>query len=165
MLETNFRYYEPRTGHGSSLSPGTHAALAARIGDLSTAERYFSQTVAIDLDDRMGNAAGGIHMAAQGSLWQASVFGYGGVEWRDDALSIAPRLPPGSWQRMEIPLQWRGRRLHVSCDARTSETSVDLLGGASLTTRSPDGTNLTLLAGSQLRRPTESQWELREERT
>src|SRR5205823_622224 len=27
----NFRYYEPRTGHGSSLSPSIHALVAARI--------------------------------------------------------------------------------------------------------------------------------------
>src|SRR5262249_53951915 len=28
----NFLYYEPRTSHGSSLSPGTHALVAARLG-------------------------------------------------------------------------------------------------------------------------------------
>ena len=29
---TNFRYYEPRCGHGSSLSRAMHALVAARLG-------------------------------------------------------------------------------------------------------------------------------------
>ena len=32
-LEPNLRYYEPRTAHGSSLSPAIHAALFARARD------------------------------------------------------------------------------------------------------------------------------------
>ena len=30
---TNFRYYEPRCAHGSSLSAAMHAMVAARLGD------------------------------------------------------------------------------------------------------------------------------------
>src|SRR5262249_45291864 len=33
MAETNFRHYEPRCAHGSSLSAGMHALVAARLGD------------------------------------------------------------------------------------------------------------------------------------
>ena len=35
----NLRYYEPITSHGSSLSPGIHAALAARLGDIGLPPR------------------------------------------------------------------------------------------------------------------------------
>ncbi len=31
-LAANLAFYEPRTAHGSSLSPGVHAALFARAG-------------------------------------------------------------------------------------------------------------------------------------
>jgi hypothetical protein len=31
--DANFRHYEPRTAHGSSLSPALHALIAARLGD------------------------------------------------------------------------------------------------------------------------------------
>src|SRR5262249_61693096 len=34
----NFRYYEPLTGHGSSLSPYIHALLSAHIGDKNMAQ-------------------------------------------------------------------------------------------------------------------------------
>ena len=33
-LEPNLDFYEPRTAHGSTLSPGVHAALLARAGRL-----------------------------------------------------------------------------------------------------------------------------------
>src|SRR5262249_61654959 len=57
----NFRYYEPRTGHGSSLSPSIHALLAARLGDTTLAQHYLKQAAEIDLRNNMGNAAGGVH--------------------------------------------------------------------------------------------------------
>src|SRR5262249_17789079 len=59
----NFRYYEPRTGHGSSLSPAIHALLAARLGDDERAEWYFRQAARIDLANGMGNSSGGVHLA------------------------------------------------------------------------------------------------------
>jgi trehalose/maltose hydrolase-like predicted phosphorylase len=73
--DANFRYYEPRTAHGSSLSPALHALVAARLGDGNLAQAYFRQAAEIDLANNMGNAAGGIHMGALGGLWQAAVFG------------------------------------------------------------------------------------------
>ena len=41
VRKANFEYYEPRCGHGSSLSPAIHALVAARLGDTALAERYF----------------------------------------------------------------------------------------------------------------------------
>jgi len=40
MAEANFRHYEPRCAHGSSLSAGMHARVAARRGDSEMALRY-----------------------------------------------------------------------------------------------------------------------------
>ena len=36
-LGPNLRFYEPRTAHGSSLSPATHASLLARVGECDKA--------------------------------------------------------------------------------------------------------------------------------
>jgi kojibiose phosphorylase len=115
VREANFRYYEPRTGHGSSLSPSMHALLAARLGDMEIASRYLQQAAEIDLGNNMGNAAGGVHAAAIGGLWQAMVFGFAGLEACTDALSLNPRLLP-QWKRVTFPLQWRGRKLRVSLE-------------------------------------------------
>ncbi|HUI84863.1 MAG TPA: glycosyl hydrolase family 65 protein [Candidatus Binatia bacterium] len=111
----NFRYYEPQTGHGSSLSPSIHALLAARIGDRHLAEAYLKQAAEIDLGNNMGNAAGGVHAAALGGLWQALVFGFAGFRPRSEGVSFAPALLP-HWRRLSFPLQWRGRRLQISME-------------------------------------------------
>jgi len=54
VRKANFEYYEPRCGHGSSLSPAIHALVAARLGDAARAERHFRQASEIDLSDNMG---------------------------------------------------------------------------------------------------------------
>jgi kojibiose phosphorylase len=111
----NFLHYEPRTGHGSSLSPGTHALVAARLGLVDMAARYLEQTADIDLGNNMGNAAGGVHAAGMGSLWQAVVFGVAGMHPAPDAwdtLSIEPNLLP-AFRHVGVPLMFRGRSLVV----------------------------------------------------
>lgn len=128
IAEKSFRYYESRTGHGSSLSPPVHALVAARLGDLDLAARYFRETADIDLADNMGNASGGVHAAALGGLWQAAVFGFAGMRMTAQGLSFAPRLPTG-WRGLRFRVAWRGLRLVVSI--RSDPLSIDtLLDGA-----------------------------------
>lgn len=109
VCAANFRYYEPRCGHGSSLSPAIHALVAARLGDMELASRYFRQAATIDLADAMGNAAGGVHAAALGGLWQAVVFGFGGLQLTEDGPRTRPNLPPG-WSSLSMEITWRGQR-------------------------------------------------------
>lgn len=109
IVAANYRYYEPLTDHGSSLSPAVHAAIAARIGLREDAERYWKQALWLDLSNVMDNSALGVHPAAMGATWQALVFGFLGVRYTDagpraDALH---RLP-ASWERVEVELAWRG---------------------------------------------------------
>jgi len=108
VRKANFEYYEPRCGHGSSLSPAIHALVAARLGDTALAERYFRQAADIDLADNMGNSAGGIHAGALGGLWQAAVFGFAGLRLTEDGPEHHPNLP-ASWRSLSMRFQWRGR--------------------------------------------------------
>ena len=127
----NFRYYEPRCGHGSSLSPAIHALVAARLGEVDLAERYFHQAAAIDLINTMGNTAGGVHIAALGGLWQTTVFGFAGLQPRPDGLAFEPHLPPG-WRTLRFPLQWRRRRLQVDLRQAPLTLTVSLEHGRPL---------------------------------
>jgi kojibiose phosphorylase len=151
MRETSFRYYEPRTEHGSSLSPAMHALLAARLGDAEMAQRYFRQACEIDLADNMGNAAGGVHIASLGGIWQAIVFGFAGLGLTEEGLAFMPHCP-SSWSRIRFPLQWRGRRLTVQITPTSLE--IDLA----------DGTSLPLSVGGaaaiRLETGRKSRWEL-----
>src|SRR5205085_9302663 len=118
-----FHYYEPRTDHGSSLSPSIHALVAARVGDATLAHRYLRQAAQIDLDNSMGNAAGGVHAAAMGGLWQAVIFGFAGLQAQADGLSFTPNLPP-HWRRLSFPLQWCNRMLRISIEPNTMHVAV-----------------------------------------
>jgi trehalose/maltose hydrolase-like predicted phosphorylase len=103
VREANFSFYEPRCGHGSSLSRATHALVAARLGEVDLAKRYFREMAAIDLEDTTGTGAGGVHMAALGGLWQAAVLGFAGLGLREDGLGLDPHLPAG-WPALTLPL-------------------------------------------------------------
>jgi trehalose/maltose hydrolase-like predicted phosphorylase len=56
VLAANYRYYDPITDHGSSLSPAIHAAIAASLGFREDAERYWRQSLSLDLSNTMGKA-------------------------------------------------------------------------------------------------------------
>ncbi len=111
-LQPNLDFYEPRTAHGSSLSPGIHAALLARAGRLDEAVDLLRVAATIDLDDIGGTGAGGVHLGAMGSVWQALTFGFMGARPRGDALVLDPRLPP-AWSQLEQRLRFRGSSLRV----------------------------------------------------
>lgn len=119
----NFRYYEPRCGHGSSLSPAIHALIAARLGDVTLAQRYFQQAIEIDLANNMGNAAGGIHAAALGGLWQAAVFGFAGLSLTDAGPEPHPNLPL-HWRVLSLRLQWRGQQHDITLPAQASPAEL-----------------------------------------
>jgi trehalose/maltose hydrolase-like predicted phosphorylase len=111
----NFRYYEPRCSHGSSLSGAMHALVAARLGDSDLALRYFQHAVAIDLADNHTTIAGGLHMAALGGTWLTAVFGFAGLSLQSDGIAFNPKLP-ASWKALNFGIEWRGRRLRIGID-------------------------------------------------
>ena len=112
VVRANYDYYESRTDHGSSLSPAIHAAVAARLGLRQQAERYFRQSLALDLSNQMGNSASGVHAACMGGTWQALVFGFLGARLTDAGLIVpdATERLPEEWSSVEIELAWRGSR-------------------------------------------------------
>ena len=116
--EANFRFYEPRAGHGSSLSRGVHALVAARLGDMQLAQRYFLDTAAIDLEDTTGTGSGGVHMAALGGLWQAAVFGFAGLSLCEDGLALDPHVPE-AWTVLSFRVRWRGRQVYLRLERAT----------------------------------------------
>jgi trehalose/maltose hydrolase-like predicted phosphorylase len=124
----NFQFYAKRCSHGSSLSKGMHALVAAQLGDMDNALRYFRETAAIDMHGASDSVAGGVHIAALGGLWQAAVFGFAGVSLRGSALGINPHLPAG-WQRLGFCVHWRGRLVRIDIDQAAKELSVSLVEG------------------------------------
>jgi trehalose/maltose hydrolase-like predicted phosphorylase len=111
-LEPDLNFYEPRTAHGSSLSPAVHAALLARLGRTSEALAALDLAARIDLDDLTGSTAAGLHLATMGGLWQALVFGFAGVRPRGGRLMIDPRLP-STWPELKVRVRFHGVRVCI----------------------------------------------------
>ena len=108
VMLNNFKAYYPRTDHGSSLSAAIHAWVAARLGLADIACEMFERAAAIDLDDRQGNVADGIHAASCGGLWQAVVFGFCGLHLADSGPAADPKLP-AHWRRVSFSVTYRGK--------------------------------------------------------
>jgi beta-phosphoglucomutase len=110
VIEKNFAHYTPRTdlAFGSSLGPAIQAALAAQLGDPAGAYEHFMHAARTDLEDVRGNAAHGIHAATNGGLWQAAVFGFGGLRLTEAGPQVSPQLPP-KWKRLQFSIQSSGQ--------------------------------------------------------
>ncbi|MEA5627766.1 beta-phosphoglucomutase [Nostoc sp. UHCC 0251] len=108
-LQTNWDYYAPRTDitYGSSLGPAVHAILASDLGKSTEAYQVFIQALMVDLEDNRGNTSDGIHGATAGGVWQAVIFGFGGIQLTENGPVAKPHLPDG-WTRLKFKLHWQG---------------------------------------------------------
>ncbi len=145
----NFDYYEALTTGDSSLSACIQSIVAAEIGKQQTALDYFLSALLMDLADVSGNMADGVHVASAAGVWQALVFGFGGVREYDGELSITHHLPD-SWQSLAFPLQFRGRRLAIRLTHHEETYTIEEGEPLELTIR---GDRHILAAGSPLTRP------------
>lgn len=133
VKKANWSFYEPRTEHGSSLSPCVYALVAADIGMADWGYPYFLRTATIDLtgDSKqyVGDLyIGGTHPAANGGAWMAAVLGFAGVHAEDGTLHIHPALPE-QWEQIEFITVLRGQKLLVSVSGRdVAVTSRDAHG-------------------------------------
>jgi len=109
VMRANYDYYEPRTEHGSSLSPSVHAMVAAWADYPEEAYRYYFEASTIDLYNASkkvmsgGTFLGGIHTAAAGSVWQMIVKGFAGFKWVSGELQLRPALPE-DWEGIRFKL-------------------------------------------------------------
>jgi trehalose/maltose hydrolase-like predicted phosphorylase len=118
--EANFRFYEPRCAHGSSLSPAMHALVAARLGESELALRFLHRIIGFDQDP---GAAGGVRIAGLAGIWQAVVLGFAGLDLTGEVLILDPKLPP-DWRSLSFHVQWRGRLVAVRVDGAGAHVAL-----------------------------------------
>jgi maltose phosphorylase len=104
----NYEFYEPRTIHESSLSPAIHSILAAELGRMDEAVRFFGYATRLDLDNYNRNTREGLHVTSIAMAWANIVYGFAGLRSDGDVLHFAPRMPE-RWKRLEFSVLYRGR--------------------------------------------------------
>jgi alpha,alpha-trehalose phosphorylase len=108
----NYAYYDRITSGDSSLSACVQSIVATEVGNELDALEYFRYALLMDLADASGNASDGVHIASSAGVWQALVFGFGGVREHRGKLSITPRLP-AAWRSLAFSLRFGESTLQV----------------------------------------------------
>ena len=127
--KANYEYYEPRTDHGSSLSPCMHSILAAEVGDKQAAYRYLKHAFMIDLYDFKGNTGKGLHFAGMGGAWMGVVNGITGMRDYENMLLFNPQLPE-EWDGYQYVLTIQNRKIKIVVNKKGAEFT--LLAGRSV---------------------------------
>ena len=126
QLAANYDYYVPRTRAPASSSLSAHALVASLAARPRDAHRWLMANCLLDLT--AGEAAepggaldGGIRVGACGAAWQIIALGFMGLRGSEDTLALDPALP-AHWERLRLPLVWRGQR--VAVEAGPAEATV-----------------------------------------
>ncbi len=125
--KANYRYYEARTMHKSSLSPSMYSIMGLSVGDTENAYKYFIKTIMTDLEDNQGNTEHGIHAASTGGSWQSAVFGFGGLYIDEEQeICFSPWIPE-NWNTLSFNVNWRNSIVNVTItqnDVKISSTGT-----------------------------------------
>ncbi|GGF99693.1 kojibiose phosphorylase [Paenibacillus albidus] len=153
IKQANWAYYEPRTEHGSSLSPCVYALVAASIGNQEWAYPYFMRTATIDLTGESKQYVGtlyigGTHPAANGGAWMAAVQGFGGLRAADGIMRIQPALP-ARWSVLRYSLRLSGDSYRIEVNHSTVRVKAGE-GNRSTAKFRVDGTDFSCAPGGEL---------------
>ncbi|MFJ7912346.1 glycoside hydrolase family 65 protein [Kitasatospora sp. NPDC096204] len=124
LLRRTTDYYLRRTVHGSTLSSVVHAWVLTRC-DRRASWHHFRDALVADLrDSQHGTTAEGVHLGAMAGAVDLLQRCYTGLEVREDALWLDPRLP-SALGRLELDLRYRGHwGLNVAVERHTVTVSL-----------------------------------------
>jgi nigerose phosphorylase len=117
VKKANWTYYEPRSEHGSSLSPCIYSLLSCEIGNVEWAYPFFVKSANVDLTGESKQFAGsiyigGTHPAANGGAWMATILGFAGLNVQDGKINIKPNLPR-KWNKLSFSIIVRGEKYFI----------------------------------------------------
>jgi alpha,alpha-trehalose phosphorylase len=107
-----FEYYDPITTGDSTLSAVVQSIMAAEVGYQERALELFAEGSFVDLADLHHNTRDGVHIASAGGVWNALVFGFGGLRDHGGRISLDPRLPKG-WPALRFSFRLAGSRVRA----------------------------------------------------
>ncbi|MBO1414511.1 glycoside hydrolase family 65 protein [Streptomyces sp. FH025] len=124
LLRRTTDHYLRRTVHGSTLSSVVHAWVLTR-SDRRASWRHFRDALVADLrDSQHGTTAEGVHLGAMAGAVDLLQRCYTGLEVREDAVWLDPRLP-SALGRLELDLRYRGHwGVLIAVDRRTVTVSL-----------------------------------------
>jgi kojibiose phosphorylase len=125
VKKENYKFYEARTMHKSSLSPSMYSIMGLTVGDTNNSYKYFMKTILTDLKDNQGNTDFGLHAASTGGSWQSAVFGFGGLNVdKKGIINFNPWIPK-HWRSMSFITKWRGSNVKITISQENVELQAE----------------------------------------
>ncbi len=117
IVEENWKYYEPRTEHGSSLSASMYAMVACRCDMEDKAYPFFLKTASSDFVGGGKEWAGlvyigGTHPAASGGAYMTVVYGFAGLTIEEGEIRVRPKLPK-NWNGLSFPFKFQNKKFRI----------------------------------------------------
>jgi len=125
LMRRTTSYYLRRTVHGSTLSSVVHAWVLTRC-DRRASWRHFRDALTADLRDSQGGTTReGVHLGAMAGAVDLLQRCYTGLELREDALWLDPRLP-SALGSLSMELRYRGHwGVRITVDRKNVTVALD----------------------------------------
>ena len=123
-MKLHYDFYEPLTVHESSLSPCIHSVLAASLGKVDDAYKFYLRTSRLDLDDYNKEVKEGLHITSMAGTWISIVEGFAGMRVKENNLFFAPKIPK-KWKSYTFNILFREQILRVSISQSSTTFQVD----------------------------------------
>ena len=123
-LKLHYDFYEPLTVHESSLSPCIHSVLAASLGKVDDAYKFYLRTSRLDLDDYNKEVEEGLHITSMAGTWISVVKGFAGMRVKGNNLFFTPKIPK-KWKSYCFNILFREQILRVSISRSSTTFQVD----------------------------------------
>jgi trehalose/maltose hydrolase-like predicted phosphorylase len=102
MLKKNYRYYEQRTSHGSTLSKVVHCYVAHLLGMRKLSFDWFENVLEADIHDfKGGTTLEGIHTGIMGGSIDIVTRAFAGLHVNGNGTTLSPGLPP-EWEQIKF---------------------------------------------------------------
>ncbi|MDK2819510.1 MAG: glycoside hydrolase family 65 protein [Mycoplasmataceae bacterium] len=105
-LKKNYEFYEQFTVHESSLSSCIHSILAAKLGKIDDAVKFYLRAARLDLDNYNDDTKDGLHITSMAGSWMSIIEGFGGMRVIDGILNFSPTIPK-IWKSLSFNILFR----------------------------------------------------------
>lgn len=127
IMRDNYKYYFPRTSHGSTLSMVVHAHVADLVGDRHGAMGSFVHALKSDLEDTQGGTTQeGIHVGVMGSSIDLFLRSFAGLTIINERVCIEPKMPYG-WTSAKFSVRFKNVWFHLKVTQRSVQILADFV--------------------------------------
>lgn len=111
-LKKNYEFYEQFTVHESSLSSCIHSILAAKLGKMDDAVKFYLRAARLDLDNYNDDTKDGLHITSMAGSWMSIIEGFGGMRVIDGILNFSPTIPK-IWKSLSFNILFRKNLIKI----------------------------------------------------